>query len=103
QSARYASCARGTRISPTLRCALRTGEQDEQSFAQRVDRVLRGEGYRPIGAFLPGQAQAAAVAGFRVGHSLACGRYLYVDDLCVIPAARRQGHGGALLQWLLEE
>jgi GNAT superfamily N-acetyltransferase len=43
------------------------------------------------------------VAGFRAGHSLAWGRHLYVDDLSTLPAARRRGHGRALLDWLVEE
>jgi GNAT superfamily N-acetyltransferase len=44
-----------------------------------------------------------AVAGFRTGDSLAWGRYLYVDDLSTAPEARRQGHAGALLDWLIRE
>jgi GNAT superfamily N-acetyltransferase len=83
--------------------ALRPGLKDEREFVAHVDGVLRGEGYRLIGAFVPEQTPAVAVAGFRVGHSLAWGRYLYIDDLCVAPEARRQGHGAALLDWLVGE
>ena len=43
------------------------------------------------------------MAGFRTGDSLAWGRYLYVDDLSTAPAARREGHAGALLEWLVAE
>lgn len=50
-----------------------------------------------------GESEAAAVAGFRIGHSVAWGHYLYVDDLSTLPDARRCGHGRALLDWLLEE
>jgi GNAT superfamily N-acetyltransferase len=41
-----------------------------------------------------------AVAGFRVGESLAWGRFLYVDDLVTLPAHRSQGYGSGLLAWL---
>jgi GNAT superfamily N-acetyltransferase len=44
-----------------------------------------------------------AVAGFRVGDSLAWGHYLYVDDLSTAPDARREGHAGTLLDWLAKE
>jgi GNAT superfamily N-acetyltransferase len=31
------------------------------------------------------------------------GHHLYVDDLSTAPQGRRQGHAGALLDWLIEE
>jgi len=83
--------------------ALRTAYEGEQEFVERVDGVLRPTGYRLVGAFAPGREQAVAVAGFRVGDSLAWGHHLYVDDLSTAPDVRRQGHGGALLDWLVEE
>ncbi|MGO8949985.1 MAG: GNAT family N-acetyltransferase [Ktedonobacterales bacterium] len=46
---------------------------------------------------------AAAVAGFRTGHSLALGYALYVDDICTRTAFRGRGHAGHLMQWLVEE
>jgi GNAT superfamily N-acetyltransferase len=83
--------------------ALRTDLGDEQSFVQRVDEVQRPEGYRLVGAFEAGGQAAVAVAGFRSGHNLAWGHYLYVDDLSTRLEARRRGHGRALLEWLSEE
>lgn len=83
--------------------ALRTELGDEESFAQAVDEVQRPEGYRLVAAFEEGTPEAVAVAGFRTGHSLAWGHYLYVDDLSTLPEARRRGHGGALLGWLTDE
>jgi GNAT superfamily N-acetyltransferase len=83
--------------------ALRADLADRESFARRVDEVQRAEGYRLAAAFEEGEEEALAVAGFRVGHSIAWGHYLYVDDLSTLPAARRRGHGRALLDWLLEE
>jgi len=83
--------------------ALRTELADEEAFVQRVDEVQRPEGYRLAAAFEDGERRAAAVAGFRLGHNIAWGHFLYVDDLSTRPEARRHGHGRALLGWLLEE
>ncbi|WP_455220738.1 GNAT family N-acetyltransferase [Kaarinaea lacus] len=43
-----------------------------------------------------------AVAGFRLGESLAWGKYLYVDDLVTSEGYRSKGYGGRLLAWLKE-
>ena len=43
----------------------------------------------------------ASVAGFRLQTLLWSGRTLYVDDLVTDAAARSQGHGEAMLQWLI--
>ena len=83
--------------------ALRTDLPDENAFVRRVDAVQRPEGYRLAAAFDEGDERAAAVAGFRLGHNIAWGHFLYVDDLSTRPEARRRGHGRALLDWLLEE
>lgn len=83
--------------------ALRPDQKDAHRFAEYVDIVLRPAGLRLIGVFVPGHEQAVALASFRVGDSLAWGHYMYIDDLCTVPDARRQGHGEALVDWLLEE
>ncbi len=83
--------------------ALRTHLTYEPTFVLQVDEVQRVEGYRLVAAFEHGEHSATAVAGFRVGHNLAWGHYLYVDDLSTLPSARRRGHGRALLEWLIEE
>jgi GNAT superfamily N-acetyltransferase len=71
---------------------------------QRIDDVQRPEGYRLAGAFDESGPDAVAVAGFRIAHNLAWGkRFLYLDDLSTLPAARGRGHARALLDWLLEE
>jgi GNAT superfamily N-acetyltransferase len=82
--------------------ALRPHFADEASFVERVDKFQRAEGYRLIGIF-EDAPHAVAVAGFRMGHTLAWGRYLYVDDLSTLPEARRRGHGMRLLEWLAKE
>lgn len=83
--------------------ALRPHVRDVEAFVHRVDVVQRPEGYRLVAAFEHAGGEAVAVAGFRIGHNLAWGRYLYVDDLSTSPTARRRGHGAALLDWLMEE
>lgn len=42
-----------------------------------------------------------AVAGFRLGLSLAWGRHMYVDDLVTDEKLRSRGYGGQLLDWLV--
>jgi GNAT superfamily N-acetyltransferase len=83
--------------------ALRPHYSDEAEFVRRVDEVQRAEGYRLVGAFEEGDPRAAAVAGFRLGHNLPWGHYVYVDDLSTRPDARRRGHARSVLDWLLEE
>ena len=83
--------------------ALRPHLRFEEQFVVRVDQVQRPEGYRVVGAFEDGVRDAAAVAGFRIAHNLAWGRFLYLDDLATAPEARRRGHARALLDWLLDE
>lgn len=82
---------------------LRPHLTSEDAFVQQVNAVQRPQGYRLVASFDDGEAEASAVAGFRLGSSLAWGRYLYVDDLSTVPAARSKGHATALLQWTLEE
>ncbi len=83
--------------------ALRAHHADPDAWVERIDELQRPEGYRLVAAFEDGQADAAAVAGFRLGHNLAWGRFLYVDDLSTLPQARSRGHGEALLRWIFDE
>jgi GNAT superfamily N-acetyltransferase len=69
---------------------------DETEFMRCVERQ-RPEGYRL--AFLRDASGVRAVAGFRIGHNLAWGRYLYIDDLVTDAAARSAGLGGELFDW----
>lgn len=66
-------------------------------------QAVQPEHYRLAGAFESGREEAAAVAGYRVMHTLAFGRMLYLDDLSTLPAARGRGHALALLRWLESE
>jgi GNAT superfamily N-acetyltransferase len=83
--------------------ALRPHLTDREAFVARVDGLQRAEGYRIVAAIEPGIEQSRAAAGFRIAHNLAWGRFLYVDDLSTLPAARRRGHAARLLAWIDEE
>ena len=74
-----------------------------EDFVQVVNQEQRPEGYRLVGSFEEGVDQAVSIAGFRTGHNLALGYYLYVDDLVTRAAFRKRGHAAHLMQWLLEE
>jgi GNAT superfamily N-acetyltransferase len=81
--------------------ALRPHFGDAEAVARRAGEQ-RAEGYRLAAVIPHGEAEAPAVAGFRVARNLAWGRYLYVDDLSTLPAARGRGYGAALMEWLVE-
>jgi GNAT superfamily N-acetyltransferase len=93
----------GTHLAYTAMKLLRPSIGTEQQFVERVNAIQRPEGYRLVASFADGDAQAAAVAGFRLGHYLAWGDVLYCDDLSSRPEFRRQGHASQLLDWLVEE
>ena len=73
-----------------------------ERLVTRIDELQRPEGYRLVASF-DEEGRTVAAAGFRVGHNLAWGRFLYVDDLITLPEARGEGHATALLRWVLEE
>ena len=77
---------------------LRPQLQSEAEFVERVEQQ-RGEGF--LLAMLEHDGAVVTVAGFRVQHMLASGLTLYVDDLVTAAAARSQGHGKAMLDWLM--
>jgi GNAT superfamily N-acetyltransferase len=76
---------------------------------ETVDRITsqidaqRSDGYRVVGSFEEGDEDAAAVAGFRVVHNLAWGRFAYVDDLVTRAALRGRGHADAVMAWVERE
>lgn len=77
---------------------LRTHLQKEE-FLLRVHRQEQ-EGYRLIRLVDAGVVRAAS--GFRLGESLAWGKYLYIDDLVTDELERSQGYGQRLFDWLLD-
>jgi GNAT superfamily N-acetyltransferase len=69
----------------------------EETFLAQV-RELESGGYRLLA--LRDKGALVAVAGFRIGASLAWGPYRYVDDLVTLPDKGSGGYGSALLGWL---
>ena len=69
----------------------------EAEFVEKI-RKLQKDGY--VLSFVEVSGKPVALAGFRIGESLAWKRYLYVDDLVTLPEERSKGHGAALLKWL---
>jgi GNAT superfamily N-acetyltransferase len=76
---------------------------------ESIDRMTsqidaqRADGYRVVGSFEDGDEDAAAVAGFRISHNLAWGRFAYVDDLVTRAALRGRGHADAVMAWVERE
>lgn len=73
-----------------------------EALVAAVD-AQRADGYRLVASFEDGDEEAAAAAGFRVGESLAYGRFLYVDDLVTRAELRGRGHADALMAWVERE
>ncbi len=63
---------------------LREAVGPAERLVARIDDLQRPEGYRLVASF-DEEGRAVAAAGFRVGHNLAWGRFLYVDDLITFP------------------
>lgn len=61
-------------------------------------RSMQADGYRL--ACIRDRGRVVAVAGYRFGTNLFCGRHLYVDDLVTADSERSKGHGRELLAWL---
>ncbi|MES2219906.1 MAG: GNAT family N-acetyltransferase [Acidobacteriota bacterium] len=74
-----------------------------ETFVEWVNQIQRPEGYRVVAAFLPGEPNAVAAAGFRILHQLSKARFLYVDDLVTLPSHRANGFAGMVFDWLVEE
>jgi GNAT superfamily N-acetyltransferase len=51
---------------------------------------------------LADDGKVVAVAGYRIAHNLAWGKFLYVDDLVSDASRRSAGHGRRLMDWLIE-
>ena len=79
---------------------LRPQHDDPDRFVARV-RLQQEEGYSL--AVLEHDGSVCAVAGYRYGHNLAWGKYIYVDDFVTDTERRSHGHGKTLLEWLLAQ
>jgi GNAT superfamily N-acetyltransferase len=82
----------------SVMCQLRPLLLEEEFFVRIQAQQI--EGYQL--AFLEHENAVVSVAGFRIQNMLSSGKTLYVDDLVTDAGARSQGHGEAMLQWLIE-
>ena len=69
-----------------------------EELTRHVQAGRAEEGYRLLFAQVEGEI--VAVAGFRVGRTLAWGKFLYVDDFVVRESDRGKGFGGSFFDWL---
>lgn len=71
---------------------------DPDTFVADARRQMEG-GYCLV--YLEDNGAVRAVAGYRILEMFSRGRFLYVDDLVTDAAARSQGYGDALFDWLV--
>lgn len=70
-------------------------------FVEQVRHMQNEYSYKIVMAS-NGQEPVAA-AGYRITHSLAWGKYLYIDDLIADKNHRRHGHARTLWNWLVNQ
>ncbi len=69
-------------------------------------QAMQAEGYQLAfleSALLESEGAVVSVAGYRFHEMLVSGKTLYVDDLVTDAAVRSQGHGEAMLRWLIAQ
>jgi GNAT superfamily N-acetyltransferase len=81
---------------------LRPRFESPERIISQID-AQRATGYRVVASFEDGDDDAASVAGFRIAHNLAWGRFLYVDDLVTRAVMRGRGHADAVMAWVQRE
>lgn len=71
------------------------------NFVTQVQRQMQNHGYALV--YMTNEGQVVAAAGYRIAEFLAWGRTFYVDDLITPNVARKKGHGGKMLDWLIHK
>ncbi len=79
---------------------LRQNISSEEVFVERWKRQ-RDEGYQIV--FIERDGEVRAIGGYRVLHSMAWGRILYLDDLAVLTSHHGTGLGTAILEYVQAE
>jgi GNAT superfamily N-acetyltransferase len=72
---------------------------ERTEFLAQVRRQ-QAQGYSMLALRHEGSIKSAA--GFRVLEFLAWDKVLYIDDLITLPAEKRRGYAGQLLDWLIQ-
>lgn len=91
-----------SRLAAAALLELRPQFETPDAVTARIDEQ-RASGYRVAASFEPGDEDAAAVAGFRIGTNLAWGPHVYVDDLVTRAERRNRGHADAVMAFVAEE
>lgn len=73
---------------------------DAQAFVAQVQRQA-SQGYRLLAAWRGDQV--VGLAGYRLQENTLYGRFVYVDDLIVLPTEQRSGVGGLLIEAVRRE
>src|SRR5215216_5742436 len=79
---------------------LRPHLTETSAFVEQIQRQLK-EGYHL--AYIETNEEIQAIVGFRILEFLAWGKVLYIDDLITNSEMRKNGHGGKLLKWVIEQ
>ena len=79
---------------------LRPHLNKKQEFVEQVLRQIK-EGYHLACIAVDGEVKA--LAGFRFLEFLAWGKVLYIDDLVTDSETRKNGYGGRLVKWVIEQ
>lgn len=74
-------------------------ELTKDQFLKNVEEQ-KSHGYKL--AFVEDQNNVVCVAGFRISHSLAWGKFMYIDDLITDSKNRSEGYGDKLFDWLVD-
>lgn len=72
----------------------------KQHFVEQV-KIQMQEGYRLV--CILESNDVITIAGYRILHNLAWGKFMYIDDLITDSRKRSQGAGKLLMQWLVKE
>lgn len=89
--------AQETEVAFAALSILRTSIKDMARFVEQINQQQRPQGYRLLGIFEEGKANAVAVCGFREQTNLAGGRHIHIDDIVTIPQGRSKGYAARLL------
>lgn len=73
---------------------------DGDAFVEQVQRQQL-QGYQLV--YIQEGGEILALAGFRFLEFLAWGRVLYIDDLISDERTRKNGHGGKVLKWVIDQ
>ncbi|HET9032070.1 MAG TPA: GNAT family N-acetyltransferase [Dokdonella sp.] len=73
------------------------GHLEKSELISRI-RLQQESGYEV--AFAESDGEVVGVAGFVIGHKLAWGKHMYIDDLVTSEKRRSEGVGSQLLAWL---